>query len=347
MPRSGISYLEVAKVATKLMEQNIHPSIEAVRRELGTGSNSTINSHLRQWREKQGNQLEAQKGLPETLLVAVKGLYEAIQEKASQKVNIITLETQQAIQEKEQQLTQLQQEHAQLTQQKHALEEQLTFYQQQQATLQKEGAALTQDANKKATENELLQERLADKKGEIDRLIQQVKHAQHNLEHYRESILQQREEEKQAHDAHLTKLEQQLQQQQTISTNSLQTVAVQEKQIALLEHQVQGSEEKIQQSLQQCQNYELSLQKHEMDYHVLQEKFNKLSLDYQCAVDEMNHLKTYSREFEIKFEKACGQIEALDKALKKADDKITGISDKNLFLMQEKTELLSQLKQLT
>ena len=35
MPRPGVTYVDVAKAATQLAEQNIRPSIEAVRGVLG------------------------------------------------------------------------------------------------------------------------------------------------------------------------------------------------------------------------------------------------------------------------------------------------------------------------
>jgi hypothetical protein len=73
MARPGVTYLDIAKAATHLVEQGHYPSIEAVRHVLGTGSNGTISRYLKAWREKQGNRLEAEQGLPETLLVVVKG----------------------------------------------------------------------------------------------------------------------------------------------------------------------------------------------------------------------------------------------------------------------------------
>ena len=99
MARPGITYLEVATAATKLHEQNTRPSIEAIRRELGTGSNSTINKYLREWRAKQGNQIELEQGLPESLLIAVKGLYESMQEDAAKTIAISEAESKQSIAE--------------------------------------------------------------------------------------------------------------------------------------------------------------------------------------------------------------------------------------------------------
>ena len=68
MARPGVTYLDVAKTAIQLVEQKIYPSIEEIRKALGTGSNSTINKYLREWRSKHGNQAELEQGLPESLV---------------------------------------------------------------------------------------------------------------------------------------------------------------------------------------------------------------------------------------------------------------------------------------
>jgi len=60
MGRPGVTYLDIIKAATQLVEQGQYPSIEAVRHILSTGSNGTINRYLKAWRDKQGNRLEAE-----------------------------------------------------------------------------------------------------------------------------------------------------------------------------------------------------------------------------------------------------------------------------------------------
>lgn len=53
MARAGISEFHVFQAADRLKAQNINPTVDNVRRELGdTGSRTTINNHLRQWRER-------------------------------------------------------------------------------------------------------------------------------------------------------------------------------------------------------------------------------------------------------------------------------------------------------
>jgi chromosome segregation ATPase len=52
MARPGISYEDVRKAAANLLEQGLNPSIQRIREHLGTGSNSTIAEHLKQWQQE-------------------------------------------------------------------------------------------------------------------------------------------------------------------------------------------------------------------------------------------------------------------------------------------------------
>lgn len=49
MGRLGVTYEAVKKVAVKLVDLNKNPTVDNIRLELGTGSKTTILSHLRKW----------------------------------------------------------------------------------------------------------------------------------------------------------------------------------------------------------------------------------------------------------------------------------------------------------
>ena len=51
MSRLGIDYTKVKMAAINLLSQGIAPSVQKIREVLGTGSNTTIASHLTTWRE--------------------------------------------------------------------------------------------------------------------------------------------------------------------------------------------------------------------------------------------------------------------------------------------------------
>src|SRR3990167_5197529 len=52
MSRPGVDYEMVKHTAAKLLSQGIAPSVQKIREELGTGSNTTIADHLKVWRDE-------------------------------------------------------------------------------------------------------------------------------------------------------------------------------------------------------------------------------------------------------------------------------------------------------
>ncbi len=52
MSRPGVDYETVKYTAVKLLSQGIAPSVQKIREELGTGSNTTISEHLKFWRDE-------------------------------------------------------------------------------------------------------------------------------------------------------------------------------------------------------------------------------------------------------------------------------------------------------
>ena len=344
MPRLGINYLDVATAATKLIEQNIRPTIETVRHELGTGSNSTINQYLRQWREKQGNQFEAEQDLPETLLIAVKGLHQAIQGEASQKINQIQAEKQKIIDDVSIQLTQLTNQCTEIKKQKAQAEEQVSSYKNQTEQAQQKIFDLEQILDKKKVEIDLLELRLTDRNLEVERLIQQIKHAQHNLEHYRESIREQREEEKKKHETQLIKLEQQLHHEQKYNQQLENQAAAHQKEIDLLKNSNAIFEQQVEELNRHAQNEQEKFHKQEISLNYLQKEHEKLQSENNITIEDLNQVKEKNYELSINIEKYKQQVETFTQSLQKAEDKINMLNDKNLFLHQEKLELANTLR---
>lgn len=52
MARIGVDYETIKQTAVKLLSQGIAPSVQKIREELGTGSNTTIAEHLKVWRDE-------------------------------------------------------------------------------------------------------------------------------------------------------------------------------------------------------------------------------------------------------------------------------------------------------
>lgn len=345
MARSGITYLDVAKTAVKLVEQKINPSIEEIRKSLGTGSNSTINKYLREWRSKHGYQAEMEQGLPEALLVAVRGIYDGIKEEATDKINTIDAESKKVIIELKDRLAEVETEHVKFMKANKSLEDSVHLLQEEKTALQRNCDLLQQNLTQSATENTIMQERLEDKKAEISTLKQQFKSAQDNLDHYRETMKQIRETENNLFNEQIRILERQLHQQQKVLDKAIADGVATTKQNTLLEETNKSTMQELNTVLRKLQEQKNTLQQQTFTQNELKEKYTNVLADHNKLVSELKTTKNISTELKISLEKEQERIIMLEKALKKAETKVVVVSDQNLFLTQEKTELAFQLKQ--
>ena len=73
MARPGVTYHEVSIIAQRLIAAGKNPTIDAIRIELGTGSNSTLGAHLRTFKERQTQtqQLATKENIPEELIAVI------------------------------------------------------------------------------------------------------------------------------------------------------------------------------------------------------------------------------------------------------------------------------------
>lgn len=87
MPRIGVTFDDVAQAATKLLSTGDSPSVFKVREILGTGSNSTIAEHLKQWRQQRSEQrtVPLPDGIPKELLPPLETLWHIANEQADKR----------------------------------------------------------------------------------------------------------------------------------------------------------------------------------------------------------------------------------------------------------------------
>jgi len=88
---------------------------------------------------------------------------------------------------------------AQSEQEKVSLQATINQVQQERSALERVLETKKKEGNKQAADNHLLTERLSDKQSEIERLTQLLKHTQSNLDHYRETMRQERLSDKRRH----------------------------------------------------------------------------------------------------------------------------------------------------
>ena len=84
MARPGITYEQVRSTANILWKQGLTPSIQRIRETLGTGSNSTIATHLKRWQQEHADKpaTTLPPSIPEQLVDAVEAFWAVAFERA-------------------------------------------------------------------------------------------------------------------------------------------------------------------------------------------------------------------------------------------------------------------------
>ncbi|MFI4954571.1 MAG: DNA-binding protein [Gammaproteobacteria bacterium] len=344
MARPGVTYLDIAKTATSLVEQGHYPSIEAVRHALGTGSNGTISRYLKAWRDKQGNRLEAEQGLPETLLVAIKGLYDGIKEQASQQMIAVEQEAKQRLSEMEKNLAEALRAHELLLKEHQTVETHLNMEQAQVKKLQLEITQRDQIIDSGKADNHLLKTRLTDKTEELARLFAQVLQAQTNFEHYTEATCTQREEERQRFEVQIKTLEMKEQHNQEVIARQQQSAAVQSKEQALLQAEKNYCDESFSKTQQVLQALQLELEALKNQHTQLQSQHSFAVNQHEKLVVELNLLGSRYQDLQANFAANTERLQMTETARQKAEDELLLLRDKLLFLTHEKAQLQTQLE---
>lgn len=295
MARDGITKHQVQQVRNELIAQGRHPSVDLVRAELGTGSNTTILKYLRELEADEKGRLDNLSALSDELSQFVGHLAQRLQEEALQRIQTTEERHHLVLVDRQRQLDVLRQELMAVSEHRDKLDHQ---HREALAQIEELKDARHQDAlqlSSMAAENRHLIGTIQDKEKHIQSLEEKHTHARQALEHYRDSVKTQREQEQQRH-------EHQVQQLQADLRISQQTQSVQQNEVSNLKEQVlrlstqlnhsQGVKEQFetelgrirqahQESLMNNQELTLSLQQAKEHLNVLTKE--KQDLAKQCS----------------------------------------------------------------
>lgn len=209
MARAGILYSHVAQAASRLAAAGTNPTVDNVRAALGgTGSKSTIGPMLKQWKsEHQEAMAAAGAGLPADLLQAVGNVYDRLQDAARVQLDQVRADYQQAEKDAAQARNTLLTERNSLSEQRDALAVELA---NARAALVDEQAARREHAVTIAAleaEKAVQAQRLTDRAAELKGLADQLAHSRRQLDHFQDAIANQRQQEKQAYEVRIARLE--------------------------------------------------------------------------------------------------------------------------------------------
>jgi chromosome segregation ATPase len=339
MARIGITYFDVEKAALQLQGQGKLPTVDRVRNLLGTGSKTTITEHLKRWKAEQA---DGQGKLPHELSALVTGLWERLQAQSELRINEVQSSCDEQIKSLQQALTQTQHLKQQLHEavedglqkahEKQAVEQQLQTEQQTHLQLEVRYSAS--------------QQQLEDLKANNAQLHQLAHQVQANLEHYQQAMQSQRAEqalEIEKREAGFQREIQELKQKVSLIQQKATTLQEenQHKTYALL--QVKDT---ISTSQKQIDNLAQQYQQANQEVAKLTERCVHMEQSLHTEQAKAHQHKSRVKEREKQVILLTEQHQQLTIALHQAEDKVEALRHEKLFLVQEKAELATSLKQL-
>lgn len=347
MGRPGITYHDVAKAADALQIEGVNPTIERVRTKLGTGSNGTITPHLRQWKAQSNDsqQLASKEQLPEPLVTLIKSLWRHMLDDVENQVSIAKKDSEQTIATLKQQLINLETSHQQCQQRYNQLQQTKEEINRDKLTLTAGLSELKQANTVTQVQLENSQKQLQEKQTRIDELNKLHKHAQENLEHYRDSVREQRLKEEQHYEAEKNQC------QQTIKNLEINLNVSKEKAFNL--------KKLYNESIYQHKQVESEFNKLTDNYKVLEnnsKNFEKESILYQSETKQLGKENKLLQE-KLKIQQA--ELISVQKELSATSQNLLTETEKNKnlnaqvellshekwILGQEKAQLVGQLRQ--
>jgi chromosome segregation ATPase len=220
MARGGINRALVVKAREAVLARGENPSIDAIRTELGnTGSKSTIHRCLKELEEEESTRLDDEALLSQPIKELVARLASRLQEEARELVEESKDRYEQRIQELSDRCEALTQENKQKAEQQSVVERSLAETDEALTVKSATCEALDKWLTEAKQREESLSGLLNEKQARIDSLEEKHRHSREALEHYRQSVKEQRDQDHRRH-------EQQIQQIQAEIRTLNQTVSV-------------------------------------------------------------------------------------------------------------------------
>jgi Plasmid replication region DNA-binding N-term len=348
MARAGITYLNVANSAQQLMASGHEPTIERIRADLKTGSNSTIGTHLRAWRANQDplQQLATKEKIPEELIVLLKGLWERVMDQAEVKIAAIQKEAEQNHAQHQQTLKQLQQDNTRLQQAEAQLKQARDHLIQEKMTLEHLVAKSHTEIATLQTKYDGILQQLDREQMIIEKLHKQNQQVQANLEHYHAASLEQRNQDLQRAEL-----------QQRELTHALSQFKLENEALKQQTVELQGAHEKL--HVEQ-KNGQAERDKITLHCEIISTQLSETQQALAEKTATQRHWETQYNELNAKWETQTKitvelrmQQAVLLQQLTTAKEELEEISAQNRSLShdrwalgQEKAQLFGQLKQL-
>lgn len=345
MARPGVTYFDVANVASLLLESGENPTIDKVRQKLGTGSNSTIANHLKQWKEDNmpTTSLVANTTIPASLLSQIQSLWDRLKEEA--KKNIAQAQNELVAQQNisTKQNEEIETLNRKLQAQEVELNEQLRLVEKYKADHIEQVSKI--NLFKSHVEGE--KNRVKDKEAAIDDLKIQLSNLHNNFEHFQKASIDQRHKENLDHAATINNKEQEIQRlqllfQQEQQKNHAQMIEQEKLQSQWQQLRLENQQRKDRVADVLDQNSELKKQ-----IDSFSEETRKLHLALDKTKENKNALESTNQILENRLADSQKMITSLVAQLEKQDEKMEDMNQKNFDLHESNSQLKAQITLLT
>ncbi|MBD2859271.1 DNA-binding protein [Spongiibacter sp. KMU-158] len=208
MARGGINKALVSNARETLISRGENPSIDAIRVELGnTGSKSTIHRYLREIEEEASARLDDETLLSQPIKELVGRLASVLRQEAQSLVEEHQTKHQNQVRSLTDRLQELENSLANTNNTLEAKERELKVVLSDLDASKASEETLKANASKANQANEKLQVLLAEKQAQNESLEEKHRHNREAMEHYRQSVKDQREQDQRKHEHQVQQLQ--------------------------------------------------------------------------------------------------------------------------------------------
>ena len=207
MARGGINKALVSNARETLISRGENPSIDAIRVELGnTGSKSTIHRYLREIEEEASARLDDETLLSQPIKELVGRLASVLRQEAQSLVEEHQTKNQSQVRSLTDRLQELENSLGNTNNTLEAKERELKVVLSDLDASKASEETLKANASKANQANEKLQALLAEKQAQNESLEEKHRHNREAMEHYRQSVKDQREQDQRKHEHQVQQL---------------------------------------------------------------------------------------------------------------------------------------------
>ncbi|MCK5770850.1 DNA-binding protein [Algiphilus sp.] len=329
MARGGINKTLVTKAHQAVLARGENPSIDAIRIELGnTGSKSTIHRYLKELEEEASTRLDDEALLSQPIKELIARLASRLHEEAQGIVDESKSRYEHQIKELSEHCATLTQEACQRVDQHNVLERRLDETCSELSAKSAACDALDRQLSEASQRDASTAALLKEKQAHLESLEEKHRHSREALEHYRQSVKEQRDQDQRRH-------EQQIQQLQTEIRTLNQTISVKQGDLTQLNKDNARLISELSAARKATQDLESKLNRTDAKLEDANKRLQTQSTDLQQYADSAQRQALQMDELTQRLELAQGKVKDFTVSQAKLEAELSVKNDMIERLMAE------------